>query len=670
MEAARLLSAGQVEPGPHADRRRAPHAAARGDGTRARVRHRGGQRQQGRKRASLADQGASNPTTSPRRRRCAVSFAAQAQFDVELAREMAEEAAGARSRRVPSALARAAELAHGRRRYEGCPAATPSGRSRGLGGERPCVVGDGLRARWPNTRRKQAEDPVPPRDRFGSRRCRCRGMGLGIALFRRNDMTGGTRGAADRGDPRPLANSLLRSYLGKSYYEEKSRTKRRPPSFSWPRSWIRPIRRRTSTTRMLKQTYNRPVEALEDLQKSVELNDNRAVYRSRMLLDQDRTPCAPPIRRGSTTISGSSNWAWSSTRVAAPTRISRTTRRTCCWPATIARLPGFAPAFLSEVAAGARIYQPISTNAARPDIVNESVSRSTSTRPSSIGNRVLRGFAGRERLARRGHRRQRDLPARTQTCPDPDQRRAGDRARTIIGTRQQFALFLAMTSRARSAAIGIAMQRSASPKVHRRRVPRQHRFRAPVLPPLFAIGRPVVQGYASSSTFRVPRFRTATCRCDSMPFLITPERFDSANSTTTSVGYHRMLSPSGRPRDLGDLQQDGADGVARFDMFRCRARPRSRGRSSKLQYVQASGADDLDRRRRRTSTVSRTVESRDATRALKGDDHTSRTRTRTTKIRIKQGVDVPTVHSILDLSENSRSRRGAGLRGCRGAGRD
>ena len=36
-----------------------------------------------------------------------------------------------------------------------------------------------------------------------------------------------------------------------------------------------------------KQTLNRPVEALRDLQKSVSLNDNRAVYRSKLLLDED-----------------------------------------------------------------------------------------------------------------------------------------------------------------------------------------------------------------------------------------------------------------------------------------------------------------------------------------------------------------------------------------------
>jgi hypothetical protein len=36
-----------------------------------------------------------------------------------------------------------------------------------------------------------------------------------------------------------------------------------------------------------KQTLNRPVEALQDLQRSISLNDNRAVYRSRLLLDDD-----------------------------------------------------------------------------------------------------------------------------------------------------------------------------------------------------------------------------------------------------------------------------------------------------------------------------------------------------------------------------------------------
>jgi tetratricopeptide (TPR) repeat protein len=81
-------------------------------------------------------------------------------------------------------------------------------------------------------------------------------------------------------------NSLIRSYLGKVYYEEK-RTNLDGREYAVakaldpqdPTPWFYDAIR--------KQTVNRPVEALEDLQKSIELNDNRAVYRSRFLLDQD-----------------------------------------------------------------------------------------------------------------------------------------------------------------------------------------------------------------------------------------------------------------------------------------------------------------------------------------------------------------------------------------------
>ena len=36
-----------------------------------------------------------------------------------------------------------------------------------------------------------------------------------------------------------------------------------------------------------KQTTNRPVEALQNMEKAIELNNNRLVYRSRLLLDSD-----------------------------------------------------------------------------------------------------------------------------------------------------------------------------------------------------------------------------------------------------------------------------------------------------------------------------------------------------------------------------------------------
>ena len=46
-----------------------------------------------------------------------------------------------------------------------------------------------------------------------------------------------------------------------------------------------------------KQSVNQPVEALHDLQKSIELNDNRAVYRSRLLLDSDLAARSASIAR-------------------------------------------------------------------------------------------------------------------------------------------------------------------------------------------------------------------------------------------------------------------------------------------------------------------------------------------------------------------------------------
>ena len=48
---------------------------------------------------------------------------------------------------------------------------------------------------------------------------------------------------------------------------------------------------------ILKQTINRPVEAVADLERSIELNDNRAVYRSRLLLDKDRAARGTSLAR-------------------------------------------------------------------------------------------------------------------------------------------------------------------------------------------------------------------------------------------------------------------------------------------------------------------------------------------------------------------------------------
>ena len=110
-------------------------------------------------------------------------------------------------------------------------------------------------------------------------------LGLGLAKIREGDLTGG-RAEIEIAASLSPNNSLVRSYLGKAYYEEK----RDKPASSQlgmakeldpndPTPWFYDAIR--------KQTVNRPVEALRDMQKSISLNDDRAVYRSRLLLDDD-----------------------------------------------------------------------------------------------------------------------------------------------------------------------------------------------------------------------------------------------------------------------------------------------------------------------------------------------------------------------------------------------
>jgi len=110
-------------------------------------------------------------------------------------------------------------------------------------------------------------------------------LGLGLARIREGELKEGRReieiaAALDPG------NSLIRSYLGKAFFDEKrdehantqlARAKELDPMDPTP--WFYDAIR--------KQTLNRPVEALHDLQRSIELNGNRAVYRSRLRLDED-----------------------------------------------------------------------------------------------------------------------------------------------------------------------------------------------------------------------------------------------------------------------------------------------------------------------------------------------------------------------------------------------
>lgn len=110
-------------------------------------------------------------------------------------------------------------------------------------------------------------------------------LGLGLAKIRKGKLKEGRREIEIAASLDPN-QSIIRSYLGKAYFEEK-RNKLAQDQFGMAKELDPLDPTPFFYDAIRKQTQNRPVEALQDLQKSIELNDNRAVYRSRMLLDSD-----------------------------------------------------------------------------------------------------------------------------------------------------------------------------------------------------------------------------------------------------------------------------------------------------------------------------------------------------------------------------------------------
>lgn len=110
-------------------------------------------------------------------------------------------------------------------------------------------------------------------------------LGLGLAKIRRGAVEEGKQDIETAVSLDP-DNAIMRSYLGKAYYELRNNeyaatelkiAKEMDPKDPTP--WFYDAIR--------KQTINQPVDALHDMQKAVELNDNRGVYRSKLLLDED-----------------------------------------------------------------------------------------------------------------------------------------------------------------------------------------------------------------------------------------------------------------------------------------------------------------------------------------------------------------------------------------------
>jgi tetratricopeptide (TPR) repeat protein len=211
----------------------------------------------------------------------ALSYAQQARFDLEGARASLEKAvqleptdalAWARLAEIRSSLGHLdASLAAARKATELEPNLARTQTVLGYAYLTQVKTGAAREAFGKATKLDQA-DPLPR-------------LGLGLAEIREGHLTEGSKEieVAVSLDPE---QALVRSYLGKAYFEAKRENlvgreydlaKQADPKDPTPYLY----------DAISKQTTNRPVEALEDVQKAIELNDNRAVYRSRLMLDAD-----------------------------------------------------------------------------------------------------------------------------------------------------------------------------------------------------------------------------------------------------------------------------------------------------------------------------------------------------------------------------------------------
>ena len=243
------------------------------------------------------------------RARLALSYAAQATFDIPLARASLEAAVAAEP---GNALAWArlgeAQLMQGAIRA----AARSAARAVALdpkSARAQTVLGFVALARIDTDAAKAAFaraielEAFAPLARFG----------LGLATIRAGDLEKGRRDIeiAVALDPN---NALLRSYLGKAYFDERTTnplTYFRELVSNFPNQENKLAAEQFAIAKQLDpndptpylydairlQSENRPIEALRDLEKSIQLNDNRAVYRSRELLDEDRATRGTSLAR-------------------------------------------------------------------------------------------------------------------------------------------------------------------------------------------------------------------------------------------------------------------------------------------------------------------------------------------------------------------------------------
>lgn len=205
-------------------------------------------------------------------------------------------------------------------------------------------------------------------------------LGLGIALIRQGELEAG-RVELEIAASLDPANSLIRSYLGKAYFEEKryplastqfDLARERDPKDPTP--WFYDA--------IQKQTQNRPVEALRDIQKSIELNDNRAVYRSKLLLDRDEAARGSSLARIFDNLGFERRAVMETAKSLSFDPANHSAHRFLS--DTYANTPRHEIARVSELLQ-AQLLQPVNVNPVQPHMAVADLNIITGTSPSAVG---------------------------------------------------------------------------------------------------------------------------------------------------------------------------------------------------------------------------------------------------------------------------------------------
>ena len=131
-----------------------------------------------------------------------------------------------------------------------------------------------------------------------------------------------------------------------------------------------------------KQTQNRPIEALRDIQKSIELNDNRAVYRSRLLLDQDEAARGSSLARIYDNLGFEKRALMETAKSLSIDPSSHSAHRFLS--DTYANIPRHEIARVSELLQ-AQLLQPINVNPVQPHLAVADLNIITNTGPAAVG---------------------------------------------------------------------------------------------------------------------------------------------------------------------------------------------------------------------------------------------------------------------------------------------